>query len=173
MASSNSDLPEHVTIGQVRGAYGVRGWLRVRSDCEPPERLLGYSPWHLNTAAGWRSHVLEAGRRHGSGLVAKLATVDDREQARALAGADIAIDRAQLPALAQGEYYWNDLIGLKVVTRNGEALGRVTGLMPTGANDVLVVSGERERLIPFILDRVVLTVDMAARRVEVDWDPEF
>lgn len=160
-------------MGQVRGAYGVRGWLRVRSDCEPAERLLGYSPWQLKTAAGWRSHELEAGRLHGSGLVAKLATVDDREQARALAGAEIAIDRAQLPVLAEGEYYWNDLIGLEVVALNGESLGRVTGLMPTGANDVLVVNGERERLIPFILEQVVLKVDVEARRIEVDWDPEF
>lgn len=160
-------------MGRVSGAYGVRGWLRVRSDCEPAEQLLGYSPWQLKTACGWSSHALQAGRRHGSGLVAKLAAVDDRDQARALIGADIAVARNQLPLLADGEYYWNDLIGLGVVTRHGESLGRVTGLMPTGANDVLVVSGERERLIPFIPEQVVLTVDTEARRIEVDWDPDF
>ena len=160
-------------MGRVSGVYGVRGWLRVRSDCEPAEQLLAYSPWQLKTASGWRSHPLEDGKAHGPGLVAKLVAVDDREQARQLVGADIAVDRSQLPALAQDEYYWNDLIGFGVVTRDGEELGRVTGLMQTGANDVLVVNGERERLIPFIREQVVLAVDAEARRIEVDWDPDF
>lgn len=166
-------MPERVTMGRVSGAFGVRGWLKVRSDCEPVEQLLEYSPWQLDTGAGWRSHVLVEGKVHGSGLIAKLADIDDREQARELAGADIAVDRSQLPALAEGEYYWNDLIGLGVVTRDGQELGQVSGLMQTGTNDVLVVSGERERLIPFIREQVVLAVDAEARRIEVDWDPDF
>ncbi len=166
-------MPERVSMGQVSGVYGVRGWLRVRSDCEPLERLLDYSPWQLKTATGWHSHTLEDGKPHGPGLVAKLATVDDRDLARQLVGADIAVDRSQLPALAEGEYYWNDLIGLGVVTHKGEELGRVSKLLQTGANDVLVVSGDRERLIPFVWDQVVLKVDALARRIEVDWDPDF
>ena len=160
-------------MGRVSGAYGVRGWLRVRSDCEPAEQLLGYSTWRLKTSEGWRNHALEAGKPHRNGLVVKLAAVDDRERARALVGADIAVERSELPALDEGEYYWADLIGLAVTTRDGESLGRVTGLMATGANDVLVVEGERERLVPFIEDQVVLAVDMRARRIEVDWDPDF
>ena len=166
-------MSERVTVGRVSGAFGVRGWLKVRSDCEPVEQLLRYSPWQMNTAAGWHSHVLVDGKAHGAGLVAKLADIDDRDQARELAGADIAVDRSQLPVLAEDEYYWHDLIGLGVVTRDGNALGRVSGLMQTGTNDVLVVSGERERLIPFIRDQVVLAVDAEARRIEVDWDPDF
>jgi 16S rRNA processing protein RimM len=166
-------MPERVTMGQVSGVYGVRGWLRVRSDCEPLEQLLTYSPWQLKTEAGWCSHVVAEGRAHGPGLVAKLASVDDRDQARQLVGADIAVDRDQLPALAEGEYYWNDLIGFQVVTRDGEELGRVTGLMQTGANDVLVVGGERERLIPFIREQVVVAVDAPTRRIEVDWEADF
>ena len=166
-------MPERVTVGRVSGAFGVRGWLKVRSDCEPVEQLLRYSPWQMNTATGWRSHVLVDGKVHGSGLVAKLADIDDRDQARELAGADIVVDRSQLPVLAEDEYYWHDLIGLGVVTRDGNELGRVSGLMQTGTNDVLVVSGERERLIPFIREQVVLAVDAEARRIEVDWDPDF
>lgn len=166
-------MPERVSMGRVSGVYGVRGWLRVRSDCEPAEQLLDYSPWQLKTAGGWRSHALEDGRAHGSGLVAKLAAVDDRDAARTLVGADIAVERSQLPALAEDEYYWTDLIGLEVVTREGARLGRVIGLMQTGANDVLVVSGDRERLVPFILGQVVREVDAAAGRIEVDWDPDF
>ena len=166
-------MPERVTMGRVSGAFGVRGWLKVRSDCEPVEQLLAYSPWQIDTGTGWRSYVLVDGKVHGPGLVAKLAGIDDRDQARELSGADIAVDRSQLPALAEDEYYWNDLIGLGVVTRDGKELGRVSGLMQTGTNDVLVVSGERERLIPFIREQVVLAVDADARRIEVDWDPDF
>jgi 16S rRNA processing protein RimM len=166
-------MADRVTMGRVSGVYGVRGWLRVRSDCEPAERLLEYTPWQLKSTAGWQCHVLEKGRVHGHGLVAKLVDIDDRDQAKALVGRDIAVDRSQLPALAADEYYWNDLIGLGVVTRDGEQLGQVSGLMQTGTNDVLVVSGERERLIPFILEQVVLAVDTRARRIEVDWDPDF
>ncbi len=160
-------------MGRVSGAFGVRGWLKVRSDCEPAEQLLKYSPWQMNTGTGWRSHVVVEGKVHGPGLVAKLADIDDRDQAQALAGVDIAVDRSQLPLLTGDDYYWNDLIGLSVVTRDGKELGQVSGLMQTGANDVLVVSGERERLIPFIREQVVLAVDADARRIEVDWDPEF
>ena len=118
-------MSERVTMGRVSGAFGVRGWVKVRSDCEPVERLLEYSPWQIDTATGWRSHVLVDGKVHGSGLVAKLADIDDRDQAQALAGVDIAVDRSQLPVLAEDEYYWNDLIGLGVVTRDGKELGRV------------------------------------------------
>ena len=166
-------MSDRVTMGRVSGAFGVRGWVKVRSDCEPVERLLEYSPWQMDTATGWRSHVLVDGKVHGSGLVAKLADIDDRDQAQALAGVNIAVDRSQLPVLAEDEYYWNDLIGLGVVTRDGKELGRVSGLMQTGTNDVLVVSGERERLIPFIREQVVLAVDAEAPRIEVDWDPDF
>ncbi len=166
-------MPERVNVGRVSGVYGVRGWVRVRSDCEPMEQLLAYSPWQLGGGDGWRVYVPEAGRPHGPGLVVKLASVDDREQARALVGADIAVERDQLPALTDDEYYWNDLVGLGVVTRDGRELGKVTGLMETGANDVLVVGGERERLIPYIPGQVVLRVDTRAGCIEVDWDPEF
>ena len=162
-------------MGQVSGVYGVRGWLRVRSDCEPLEQLLDYSPWQLKTAAGWSSHALEDGKPHGPGLVAKLATVDDRDMARKLVGADIAVERSQLPALAEDEYYWNDLIGLAVVTHKGVGLGQVSRLMRTGANDVLVVKhthdsvDSQERLIPYLPCDTVLRVDLAEAVIEVDW----
>ena len=164
---------QQVVVGHVSGVFGVRGWLRVRSYTEPPEQLLRYSPWQLELAGERRALVVEQGRRHAGGLVAKLAGVADRDAACALAGAQISIARSQLPALADGEFYWVDLIGLEVVGRDGKRLGRVTGLMATGANDVLRVAGERERLIPFVLDEVVLAVDLTAGRIEVDWDPDF
>ncbi|MDX1432665.1 MAG: ribosome maturation factor RimM [Gammaproteobacteria bacterium] len=162
-----------VVVGRVSGVFGVRGWVRVRSHTEPAERLLDYSPWLLEGAGEPRRLAPEQGRPHGEGLVAKLAGIDDRDQAMALVGADISVAREQLPALAEGEYYWVDLIGLEVVNREGRSLGRVADLMATGANDVLRVTGERERLIPFVTHDVVLAVDLAAGRIDVDWDPDF
>ena len=113
------------------------------------------------------------GRRHGKGLVAMLEGWENREAGRSLLGVQIAVDRSQLPALAPGEYYWADLIGLRVVNRNAVELGRVDSLMETGSNDVLVVRDDRERLIPYVPGDVVLDIDLASGLIRVDWDPDF
>lgn len=98
---------------------------------------------------------------------------DNRDQAMALAGLNVAVRRDQLAVLEQGEYYWSDLIGLKVFTRDGVDMGRVKALLETGAHDVLVVAGERERLIPYAPPEIVKRVDLDAARIVVDWDPDF
>lgn len=162
-----------MVVGEVSGVYGVRGWLRVRSHTDPVEQILSYGPWQLEGSGGRCALRLEGGRVHGRAVLAKLAGIDDRDQARGLVGARISVAREALPELEPGEYYWNDLIGLSVVTRRGDDLGTVTGLMATGANDVLVVEGDRQRLVPFIDEDVVLSVDLEAGRIQVDWDPEF
>jgi len=90
-----------------------------------------------------------------------------------MAGAEVWIARSSLPAAAPGEYYWADLEGLAVATVEGVDLGVVDHLVATGANDVLVVQGERQRLIPFVTGQFVVSIDLAARRIVVDWDPEF
>jgi len=164
--------PRLVVVGQVSGPFGVQGWVRVRSYTEPRENILGYSPWRLRVAGEWVSMAVLAGRRQGRGIVARLEVSGDRDTAERLLGADIAISREQLPAPEPDAYYWADLIGLEVLTREGVRLGRVAALMQTGANDVLVVAGERERLLPFIAE-VVLDVDLRGGRVQVDWDPSF
>ncbi len=112
------------------------------------------------------------GRSQGRGLIARLEGCTDRDQAHALIGAEIAIDLAQLPALGAGEYYWAQLEGLRVVNLQGVELGRVSHLLETGANDVLVVKGEREHLIPYI-GAVIRAVDTEAGLIRVDWDPDF
>ncbi|HEB76976.1 MAG TPA: 16S rRNA processing protein RimM, partial [Methylothermaceae bacterium] len=101
--------------------------------------------------------------------------IDTRDQAEALKGAQISIAREQLPDLPPGEYYWTDLIGLRVIDTEGRDLGQVANLLETGANDVLIVrgAGRREILIPWIRDRVIRKVDLAAGRIEVDWDPDY
>ena len=156
-------------LGRIAGVYGVRGWVRVFSDTDPRDNILRYAPWLLN---GTLHRVLE-GRKHGKGLVVRLEGCDDRDQAAALVGQAISIYRDQLPAPRPDEFYWADLEGLSVETLNGEPLGRVSHLFSTGANDVLVIKGERERLLPFVWGDVVKDVDFDAGVMRVDWDPDF
>lgn len=160
-----------VALGRVSGAHGVRGWVRVRSDTAPPEAILDYQPWLLGPARRPLKPV--QGQKQGNHVLALLEGISDRDQARSLAGLEIAVPREQLPAPGEGCYYWADLIGLGVFLPGGEKLGTIERMMATGANDVMVVRGDKERLIPFSLGRHVLAVDLEGRRVTVDWDPEF
>ncbi|HEY5700741.1 MAG TPA: ribosome maturation factor RimM [Gammaproteobacteria bacterium] len=164
---------DFIRLGKIAGAYGVRGWVRVSSDTEPADGILHYRPWRLLLNGEWVEVGVAEGRRHSRGVVVRLDGCNDRNAAVAYSGVVIAVPRTQMPALGSGEFYWFDLIGLSVVTRGGEVLGKVNYLMQTGANDVLVLTGERERLIPFINDEVVLNVNLADGRITVDWDPEF
>lgn len=162
-----------VPLGWVSGVFGVQGWVKVHSHTEPRERILEYGPWRLKEDDGdWREVAVLDGRRQGRTVVACLEGVEDRDQARALNGAEIAVPRDRLPPPGEGEYYWTDLEGLSVATLEGRELGRVEHLFRTGANDVMVVAGERERLIPFVLDTFVRDVDFEAGLIRVDWDPE-
>ena len=163
----------HVPLGRVGGPYGVRGWVRIVSGTEPPEQILGYSPWLLERNGEWRPYEVVSGRVHGKGLVAQLVGCSDRDQAALLAGAEIAVPRTALAELTADEYYWADLVGLAVVTTEGTDLGTVDHLIETGANDVLVVRGDRERLIPFTPGHAVVEVDLGQRRLTVAWDPAF
>lgn len=162
-----------VVLGYLSGLYGVRGALKVYSYTEPRETICEYAPWLLRIDGGWQEYRVIEGRRHGRTLVARLEGVDDRDAAAALLGTEIAIPRERLPAPEAGSYYWADLIGLDVVTTNGVALGQVERMFATGANDVMVVAGESERWLPFVMDAVVRKVDLGAAMIEVDWDPEW
>jgi 16S rRNA processing protein RimM len=115
---------------------------------------------------------LQTGRRHGKGLIASLQNVDDRESAKALINANIAISRIQMPKLPEGEYYWCDLIGLSVENQAGIALGKVIEILETGANDVLVIEGEKRILIPLLMGNHVHGVDLELGKIQVAWEPE-
>lgn len=167
----HSDEP--IVVGQVRGLYGVRGWVRVFSDTEPRDNILEYSPWLLKLQGHWVSKRVLDGRRHGKGVVARLEGCDDRDEAARLLNADIAVTRDQLPDAGPDEYYWTDLVGLQVVTVEGVELGRVDHLFETGANDVLVVKNDRERLLPFVQEQVIKEIDLESGVIKVDWDPDF
>ncbi len=163
----------HVCVGRIAGVYGVKGWARVESFTDPPENIFKYKPWRLQGKSEVQTLPVAEGRRHGKGLVVRLETVGDRDAAAALSGMDILVERAQLPEAANGQYYWTDLEGLKVVTTDGVSLGTVNSVIPTGANDVLVVCGDSRRLIPFIVGDTVQSVDFETGTITVAWDPAF
>ncbi|HQR51777.1 MAG TPA: ribosome maturation factor RimM [Burkholderiales bacterium] len=161
-----------VVMGRVTAPHGVRGWLRVRAFTEAADGLADYPRWWLGSDATWVPWTVESVEPYRQGLAVKLQGCDDRDAAAALARAEIAVPRSALPRPEADEYYWSDLIGLAVTNIEGEVLGTVKSLIETGANDVLVVSGERERLIPFIAP-VVLEVDVAGGRLQVDWAADY
>ncbi|MGH8610712.1 MAG: ribosome maturation factor RimM [Gammaproteobacteria bacterium] len=160
-----------ITVGRVCGIYGVKGWVRVYSYTQPKTNILCYSPWYLGGSNGrWLERRVVDAKTHGDGVLALLEGYEDRAQARGSMGQEIAVYRSQLPEPGLGEYYWADLIGMRVMNREGTEFGTVTGLIETGMHDVLVVQGERERLVPFVSGIYVYSIDSVLRCIAVDWD---
>lgn len=159
-----------VVLGRVSGVYGVRGWFRVFSYTEPREAILNYRNWLLKDGEDWREARLDQGKKHGKSVIACIAGVTERDAAAGLIGTDIAVAREDMPKLTPGEYYWHDLEGMKVVDTSGRVLGKVSHLLATGANDVLVVQGEQETLVPFVIDEVIKDVDVELRVISIDWE---
>ncbi|MGV6825809.1 MAG: ribosome maturation factor RimM [bacterium] len=163
-----------VTLGRITGPYGVRGWVKVYSETQPKQNILNYAPWQIRQGKQLRQVAVETGRLHGKTVIAKLVGCDDRNAAEDLKGAVVLVSREALPSIDEpGTYYWADLEGVEVKTVEGELLGVIHHLMETGSNDVMVVNGDRERLIPFIREQVVKQVDLQNREMIVDWDPAF
>ena len=163
---------DYIVLGRISGLYGVRGWVKLFSETEPRENIVNYDPWYLRLERGWTEVRVRDGRRHGKSVIAAIEGIEDRDAAARYLDVEVAVRRDQLEELDDGEYYWSDLVGLSVVNREGVGFGVVDHLIETGANDVLVVKGDRERLIPYT-DDAVLEVDASAGRILVEWDPEF
>ncbi len=159
-------------MGRVVAPYGVFGWLKIVPDTEEFDGLLDYKTWWIGKDDDWRELKVESAKIHNDVLVVKLQSIDDRDAAVACKGKQIGVPRASLPKLEGDEYYWSDLIGLAVKNQQHVDFGKITDVFATGANDVIVVSGERERLIPYIA-QVILEVDLDAKSMLVDWDTDF
>lgn len=144
--------------------------MKVFSYTQPRQAILDYDRWFLERDGAWQAAAVAEGQGHGKSVIVRFAGYADRDAAAALIGCDVAVERDDLPSIEDGRYYWSDLEGLRVVHRDGTELGRVAYLLETGANDVLVTEGERERLIPFIAEKVILDVDFARGVITVDWE---
>ena len=165
-----------VILGRLAAPWGIKGWIKVHSYTEPPLAILDYPVWLLAGAGGdWQPVKVLHGRAHGGGrdLVVALEGVASPEEARRYVARDVAQKRSALPAAAPGEYYWDDLVGCRVATVEGTELGVVTHFHDFPANPVMAVRGAaRERWVPLV-PRHLKRVDLAERRIVVDWDPEF
>ncbi len=160
-------------MGRVTGPYGVKGWIKVRPFTETAESLTRYPVWWVGREGGWREVAVAEAAVHAGQVIARFADVSDRDRAAALKGLEVALPREALPETGEGEYYWADLIGVKVVNLQGDELGEVAEVFSNGAQEVLrVVGGGRERLIPFVAP-VVGRVDLAAGRIEADWGKDW
>jgi len=163
-------------MGRVTAPFGVKGWVKIYALTARLGNLLGYPVWWLGHDGDWREMQVAAAKVHGKTLVAQLTGIEDREAAVRLKGLEVAVPRSQLPGAAENEFYWADLIGLRVVNTEQHEFGRVVRVMQTGANDVLVVAGgngnERETLIPFTAG-AIRQVDLAAGVINVDWGKDY
>ena len=159
-------------MGRISAPFGVRGWIRVQPLTAATRNLLEYQTWWVGREGDWREFAVIEGKVQGRAVVAKLEGSDDRGAAALFRGKAVAVPRAALPRAQSGEYYWADLIGLRVVNAAAQDFGRVTRILQTGANDVLVVEGERERLIPFIAE-VIRDVDLGSGVIRVEWGADY
>jgi 16S rRNA processing protein RimM len=160
-----------VVLGRVGAPFGVQGWLKVQSYTDPVEGVVDYPAWELHRGSSLGRRAVLEWKRAGSGLAVRLEGIDSLEAARALTGAEVRVERAELPPTAPGEHYWHDLIGLDAFSPAGVPLGRVAGILDLPAHPVLVLGGERERLVPLVQERLA-GVDLDAGRLTLDWHPD-
>jgi len=158
-------------LGFVGAPFGVRGWIKLRSHTDPPERLLEHRSLRIGRGDAWQSYRIEASGRSGGALTVKLAGVEDRDQAQALRGAQICVARSELPQRDDKDFYRADLIGCEVVNLEGIGLGVVQHFIESPAQVLMVVRGAQEFWIPAVTQHL-RRVDLAARRVVVDWNAE-
>lgn len=168
-------------VGTISGVYGVKGWVKIHALTDPLENFLSYGRWFTQRGGDYLPIAFTEGRLQGKGVIASIDGVNDRTEAEALRGTQIWIHADQLPTLDDGEFYWHQLQGMQVWCNHDGSehlLGEVDHLLATGGNDVLVLSpcsgsiDDRERLVPFVQDTVVMSVDTQARLIRVDWHPD-
>ncbi len=166
---------KRLLVGTINGLFGVQGWVKIFSYTHPRKNILSYQPWHIDIDGNWQTLEIINGRVQSKTIVAQIKNINDREQARKLIGTDIYIEKSQLPKLKKGEYYWEELIGLEVINKELIVLGKVSNLVSTGANSVLIVQDKKckkEHWVPYI-ELSLIEVDLDKRQILVDWDENF
>ena len=161
-----------IIIGTFGKTFGVWGWIKINSLTSPKRNILDFKPWLIQKNNSWEEIHFEDSRERPDNIIVKLPNCNSPEEAQNFTNVKIAIWQKQLPKLQANEYYWTDLIGLKVINLQEVELGVVQDLMATGANDVLIVIGDRKRLIPYI-SNIILNVDLAEKIIRIDWEQDF
>ena len=174
---------KRIALGHIASVFGVKGWLKIHSNTSPMENILNYPNWILERNGQLMTVKIDQAKPHGKGLVAHIVGCDDRKVARNYCGYAITVHADEMPELEDDEIYWHQLESLDVFSRNAAGdnilLGKVSHLMETGANDVLVIApskgsiDRKERLVPWLIGQVVLDVNPEKGFIRVDWDPEF
>ncbi|MCG2585671.1 ribosome maturation factor RimM [Massilia sp. TS11] len=175
MTDTQASVPaDLIEVGYLAGAYGVVGMVRVRPHSTEADALLSVKTWWLEKSGHLYPVQVRQARYHSGDVVARFDGPADRDAAEALKGHVVKISRAEFPALPEDEYYWTDLIGLQVINEQGETIGTVHDMMHNGAQSILRVerADASETLIPFV-DQFVKTVDLAGKRITVDWGLDY
>lgn len=179
MASNPEVDKERVVLGEIGRVHGLKGWLKLISYTSPLENILDYTRFHVEVEGRSQELELDEHRRQNKALLVHFKGYDDPETARLLTGTELTIANEKLPELERGEFYWHQLVGLRVINQIDQVFGRVSHLLETGANDVLVVKADsdsiddRERLIPYLVDSVIVEIDLEGQTIRVDWEADY
>jgi 16S rRNA processing protein RimM len=165
----NQTKNDWVIVGRFGRVHGIKGLIHIQSFTEPSENIFSYEPLYISLKRTWCPIRLLQKQLSGDKLLVQVENYLTREDASFLTNIEIAVPRQVLPKLDDDHYYLHDLIGLSVFNLQNGFLGKITDIMPTGANDVLVVSGDQRTLIPFIWEVYVKQVELASQKMTVDW----
>ncbi len=163
---------KHIVIGRFGRTHGLKGWLRVNSETDPAANILDYQPWFIKRQSEYKELCVTGSMMQSDVLLVHIEGFNSPEDAKMLSGIELLIKREQLPNLTNDEFYWADLQGLEVITTHNARLGVIDYMMEAGACDVMVITGNKEYLVPFDRDNVVKSVDFEQGKIIVDWDLE-
>ena len=169
----NANSEDWVIVGRLGKPHGLKGLITIHSFTHPRDNILTYKGWHAFINNQWRPLSVLNASTNAKHILATLEGITDRDKALTLTNVDIAIRKGQLPLLEEDEFYWHELIGMKVINLQNEVLGTVVELLSTGSNDVLVVEGDKRHLIPYLPDRYISQIDRETKTIQVDWDLDF
>lgn len=178
----SEDKAKYTCVGRIMGVFGIKGWVKVQSFTEPENNVFSYQPWRVKHRREWAELQIDQAQPHKSGWIAHIRGVDDRDDAEMYKLKDIWVDRSQFHTLNEGDYYWHQLVGMRVIAQQASTtprdIGVVQEMLETGANDVMVVLGDGssidkcERLIPYVPNMYVTKVDLEKNVILVDWHIE-
>jgi 16S rRNA processing protein RimM len=168
-----SDNSKWLVVGQFGRPHGIKGFISIVTFTEPRENILKYIDWHVGINHEWQPITILETKINTKCIIARVDGYHEREHVARLTNIEIAVKISQLQKLHADQYYWHELIGLKVINQEQQDLGLVTEIMATGSNDVLVVCGKKRHLIPFLREQIIISINTSQGLITVDWDEDF